>query len=305
MPIPTSRTHENAVIQIDEKLCNGCGLCVNVCKDFCLVLKDKKAILSGQDLFGCIGCGHCMMVCPKAAITIEGRCTSAEDLMDIPFKADASTYKELLSLMQRRRSMREYKDVPVEKELIEKILAAASTAPMGLPPSDVHVLVLDNKEKVRAFTEDFCAYLESQKWIFSNWILFLIRPFIRKETHVFFRDFLKPCVDCYIGFMKKGQNVVTYDAPVALYFYGSAYSDPADPSVAATYAMMAAESLGLGTCMLGAIHPMIQNGKKAEKFREMHGIRNKSRDGLFLIIGYPSIKYVKTIGRTFASVDGL
>jgi len=31
MPIPTSRTHENAVILIDEKLCNGCGLCVTIC----------------------------------------------------------------------------------------------------------------------------------------------------------------------------------------------------------------------------------------------------------------------------------
>jgi len=305
MPIPTSRTHENAVILIDDKLCNGCGLCVTVCKDFSLTLKDKKAVLSGQDLFGCIGCGHCMMVCPKAAISIEGRCTSAKDLMDVPSKADASTYKELLSLMQRRRSMREFKDVPVEKELIDKVIAAATTAPMGLPPSDVHVLVLNSKEKVHAFSVDFCAYLETQKWIFSKWFLVLLRPFLRKDVYAFYRDFLKPCLDCYTDFMKKGQNIVTYDAPVALYFYGSAFSDPADPSVAATYAMLAAESLGLGTCMLGAIHPMIQNGKQAKKFREMHGIRNKSRDGLFLIIGYPSVKYVKTIGRTFASVDGL
>jgi nitroreductase len=57
--------------------------------------------------------------------------------------------------------------------------------------------------------------------------------------------------------------------------------DVADPIVAATYAMIAAESLGLGTCMLGAKHPLIQNGKAAQKFREKHGIRYKSREGLF------------------------
>ncbi|MFZ4465107.1 MAG: nitroreductase, partial [Bacteroidales bacterium] len=47
-----------------------------------------------------------------------------------------------------------------------------------------------------------------------------------------------------------------------LYFYGSPYADPADPLIAATYAMIAGESLCLGTCMIGAVHPFIQNGSK-------------------------------------------
>ena len=103
--------------------------------------------------------------------------------------------------------------------------------------------------------------------------------------------------------MKEGENVVTYDAPLAIYFYGSPYCDPADPIVAATYAMIAGESLGLGTCMLGAIHPLIQSGKPAGRFREKYGIRFKSREGIFVIFGYSSVKYSKGITRTFASVN--
>ncbi len=34
MAIPTSRTKEDAQIRIDVDLCNDCGLCVTVCKDF-------------------------------------------------------------------------------------------------------------------------------------------------------------------------------------------------------------------------------------------------------------------------------
>ena len=102
--------------------------------------------------------------------------------------------------------------------------------------------------------------------------------------------------------MKKGDNWVTYDAPLAMYFYGSPYCDPADPIVTATYAMLAAESLGLGTCMLGGIHPMIQDGRKARIFREKHGIKYASREGLFVIMGYPAVKYHRGIRRTFASV---
>jgi nitroreductase len=102
--------------------------------------------------------------------------------------------------------------------------------------------------------------------------------------------------------MKKGVDLVTYDAPLAMYFYGSPYCDPADPIIAATYAMIAGESLGLGTCMLGGIHPMIQSGEKAKKFREKHGIKFPSREGVFVIMGYPKVKYAKGIHRTFASV---
>jgi len=88
-----------------------------------------------------------------------------------------------------------------------------------------------------------------------------------------------------------------------IYFYGSPYSDPADPVVAATYAMIAGESLGLGSCMLGAIHPFIQNGKRARRFRESHNIKYKSREGLFVAFGYPAVKYSKGIKRTFASSE--
>lgn len=58
-----------------------------------------------------------------------------------------------------------------------------------------------------------------------------------------------------------------------MYFYGSPYTDPADPIVAATYSMIAAETLGLGTCMLGGVHPFIQKGRKAKEFRKKQGIK--------------------------------
>jgi nitroreductase len=117
-----------------------------------------------------------------------------------------------------------------------------------------------------------------------------------------FRKFIRPTFDLYIGEMEKGVNMVTYDAPLAIYFYGSPYCDPADPIIAATTAMYAAESLGLGPCMLGAIHPLIQFGSKAKKFRKKYGIKYPSREGIFVIFGYPAVKYQKGVKRTFASV---
>ncbi len=305
MPITTSRTTENGRIFIDTLACNGCGLCVEVCKDFSLAIENGKAVESTYALFGCIACGHCMAVCPCDAISIQGRHLSPADLFPVPEKADAASYESLLTLFQRRRSIREFKDKPVERELIDQVLRTAATAPMGIPPSDVNVLVLESKEQVLQFSKDYCEYLKSLRWMVSGWFITLMRPFWGKANADMFRDFIRPLISKYTKSMDKGENMVMYDAPVALYFYGSPLTDPADPLIAATYAMTAAESLGLGTCMLGAIHPFIQSGKGARTFREKYGIRFKSREGLVVIMGYPRIKFKKGIHRTFAHIDHL
>lgn len=302
MAIPTTRTKEKAEIIIHEEKCNGCGLCVSVCKDFSLQIIDKKVALTDTPVFGCIGCGHCMAICPNDAIEIYGREISPADLFELPIKENSANYEQVFSLYQRRRSIREFKDKPVEKELIDKIVEAAKTAPMGLPPSDVNLLILGNREKVNEFSKDFCEHLDGMKWFVSDWFLSLMRPFWGKPADEMFKGFVKPMFKIFTGGMKMGNNHVLYDAPLAIYFYGSPYTDPADPIITATYAMLVAESLGLGTCMIGSIHPLIQNGKKAKLFREKHGIKYKSREGLFVIFGYPAVKYKKGIRRTVASI---
>lgn len=304
MAIPTSRTNETAEIRINRDKCNGCGLCVDICSDLSLKMENGIAVKSSSAIFGCMGCGHCMAVCPTGAIEIYGRTISPEDVFDLPSKESTADFNQILSLFQRRRSVRKFKDRIIEPEIIDKILAAAKTAPMGLPPSDVHILVLDSKEKSRAFAKDFCVFLESVKWLVSGWFLTLMRPFWGKTNNDMFKGFIRPMVYEYTGKMSENVNVVNYDAPLSIYFYGSPFADPADPLIAATYAMIAAESLGLATCMIGGVHPFIQNGPKARKFREKYNIKYPSREGLIVIFGYPAVHFKKGIRRSFAEVNG-
>ena len=303
MSVPTSRTEEAAIISIDQEKCNGCGKCVTVCKDFEFKIVAGKAVPSDQPLFGCIACGHCLAICPEGAIRVSGRTLTPEDLFLLTEMPAKTKYVELMQLLQSRRSIREFKEKPVPEEVIAKIIEAAQTAPMGIPPSDVNLLVMYGTEKVRQFSSDFCNLLDKTRWFVSGWFMALMGLFYDKKTMRFYKKFMRPVFDIYIGSMKKGEDVVTYDAPVAIYFYGSPYCDPADPIIAATYAMIAAESLGLGTCMLGAIHPFLQNGSVAAKFRTKYDIRFKSREGLVLILGYPKVKYERGIRRSFANVD--
>lgn len=65
------------IIKIDEKKCNGCGLCIPNCPEGALRIIDGKARLI-SDLF-CDGLGACIGHCPEGAISIVEREASEYD----------------------------------------------------------------------------------------------------------------------------------------------------------------------------------------------------------------------------------
>jgi len=69
------------IIQIDEDLCNGCGICVPNCHEGALQIIDGKARLI-SDLF-CDGLGACIGHCPEGAIEIIEREAEAYNEMAV------------------------------------------------------------------------------------------------------------------------------------------------------------------------------------------------------------------------------
>lgn len=59
------------IIKIDEKKCNGCGLCISACAELAIQIVDGKARLISEKY--CDGLGACLLECPEGAITIEER----------------------------------------------------------------------------------------------------------------------------------------------------------------------------------------------------------------------------------------
>lgn len=170
---------------------------------------------------------------------------------------------------------------------------------MGLPPSDVGVMVLNSKEKVKQFSFDFIDLLDRMKWMVSPASLAMMRPFMRKDDYLLFKSFVIPMVSCFTESRKRDKNYLLYDAPLAIMFYAN-MSDPADPYIAATYATLAAESLGLGACMIGSVGPFLKNTGK--DFKKKYGLPSKMRDSIIVIFGYPQVKFSKTVKRTFEKV---
>ena len=59
------------IITIDEKKCNGCGLCVSACHEGAICMVAGKAKLLREDY--CDGLGDCLPACPMNAISFEER----------------------------------------------------------------------------------------------------------------------------------------------------------------------------------------------------------------------------------------
>jgi nitroreductase/NAD-dependent dihydropyrimidine dehydrogenase PreA subunit len=298
MPIVTRRAKGNAEVIIDHELCNLCGLCVNVCKGPLYIENDRLQV-DQSILFGCIGCGQCAAVCPQKCIVIEGREMSAKDLIDLPPREQRADYEQLQALLLGRRSIRDFKHQEVEAEVIQKILDAVSTAPMGLPPSEVQVLVLQGFDSVKEFASDMVEVFKSKKWLFSPLALGIMRPFIGKEAYDLMKTFAAPLPDLFSDKMVKGEDLLLYGAPLAMYFHASPTSDPLDFAIAGTYAMLAAESLGLGTCMIGTVAPFLKYRNPVSK---KYGIPTENNQGIMIIFGYPKYKYTRSIKRSLGGV---
>jgi len=96
-----------------------------------------------------------------------------------------------------------------------------------------------------------------------------------------------------------GEDWLFYDAPLVLRFSGSAYSDPADCAVVASLAMLAGESLGLGSCMLGFPGYIFRYSKP---LREKYVLPPKIQPGLTVVFGYPRFTPRNAVRRRFREV---
>jgi nitroreductase len=112
------------------------------------------------------------------------------------------------------------------------------------------------------------------------------------------RDFVKPLLKMLVEQRRQGVDSFTYNAPAALLFHHGPAADGADCTIAATYAMLAAESLGLGSCMLGTSVGLTH----AKAFKAKYGIPPKDKVELTLVLGYTAEKFCKGVRRRLASV---
>jgi len=290
--------HEKGVPAIDTATCTGCGLCARTCSDDMFLIENGKARIGGGFFMGCIACGHCVAVCPTSSITVSGRGMTPGDAFELATASERATPDQLQAMLDARRSIRRFQKRDVDRATIDRILVMTSTAPMGIPPSDVGVVVFHERERVQAFAADACDAFRRMAWFFHPATLAVMRPLLGKENYEAMRDFVRPLIKILVEERGKGRDLFAYDAPAAMLFHHGPMADPADCHIAATYAMLAAESFGLGSCMLGTTAGL----NHAKPFKQKYGIPAKNKIGLALVFGYPAETFRRGVRRQLASV---
>lgn len=295
MAVKHSRYHEAGMVEVDRKRCTLCGLCVRTCPAEVLALEADT--IQQQDVgLGCIACGHCMMVCPAECISVNGRNLTAADLKPLPPPDERADAEALQALFVSRRSVRHFLPREIAPELLERIVEMASSAPMGIPPWDVGVTTVAGFDKVRELAGKMVDGYRGMLKIFRPGLLKLMRPLLGRARYETFSDFILPLGRMYLETWDAGRDTVFHGAPAVMIFHHSPYAGEPDAVIACTYAMLAAEALGLGSCMIGGAPPILQRNKA---LCERLGIPRDNSPALALILGYSAVPFKRGVVRRF------
>jgi NAD-dependent dihydropyrimidine dehydrogenase PreA subunit len=109
------------LINVDREKCNKDGICIAECPAQVLRIDhgDEYPTTTPDFEEVCIECGHCVAVCPTGAFSLEWlspeECPAIrKELMLSPEQAE--------QFLRSRRSIRVFKDKPVERAKLEKLI---------------------------------------------------------------------------------------------------------------------------------------------------------------------------------------
>lgn len=241
-------------IVIDADKCVGCGLCSKVCVAHNLEIKNKKV---NKVMDSCIMCGQCSAVCPKEAISLEGfddrQIKKTEDIRLNP--------DDVLHTIRFRRSVRNFKEEKVTKEVIEQILEAGRLTHTAKNMQDVSFVVLD-KEKDR----------------------------IEKMAVKVFKT-VKPIADLFSPMARNNKindSFFFFKAPIVIVILAK---DKTNGILAAQNMEFVAEANGLGALYSG-FFTMAANASR--KIRKEIGVPKGKKVAMTLVLGYPDVKYLRS-----------
>jgi len=279
---------------INLDLCNKCKFCIEVCPCNIIGLNDKDEISFIKDRESiCLHCGQCMAICSTKAISVNG--LSYEDnFVELP--VNNVNYSVFADFLANRRSIRNFKDKPIPKEVILKIIKSIEYAPYGAEPEKINITVINNRKTIETALPYISVFLDDiVKWVDNPIASFMIKRKKGEETFNTIKNHLYPISKSGNYKLKFGDRI-TRGAPALIIFHAEkgAEEHTNNSLIYATYTILTAHSLGLGATMIGIVPAAIN---KVSKVKEIFKIPKNNEAVMSVIIGYPKYKYKRTIKR--------
>jgi nitroreductase len=170
-----------------------------------------------------------------------------------------------------RRSVRSYSDKEVPDEIIREMIRAGTYAPTAVNKQPWRFVVVKNRQLIDEYDNR-----------------------ARKAFLAAFKDTENPDLVRYVQYLSKPTTRILYGAPVFILVFASPdVIDENDCALAAENMMLAAHSLGLGSCWIGLASGL---GNDAEFLKEA-GVPEGHKLIAPLIFGYPARENLKAPAR--------
>ena len=266
--------------------CSECMLCVRDCVMGVWRNVDGKSLPLHTEM--CNGCSHCIAVCPCDAIIHNG--LKKEEVSDVPVKnLSPDAYRDTII---SRRSIRQFKNQPVPREVIEKILDVARYAPTARNQQETGYVVITNQRLIEETTQGLFRLGSSLYNKTKNGAGRLLARATGLSRNPYFNlmDYVQE------QNAEKGRDFILHNAPVVILMHGpkrkAFISD--DCNIAATTIINYAHTLGLGTCFVGMMTLLL---RFSGRLRKKLGVPGNRRVYVTLVMGYPAYGYRKTVSR--------
>lgn len=271
------------MMNVNTEKCIGCGKCVEDCFVRDIEIVGGKAKINNKT---CIKCGHCIAICPKNAVsTDEYNMREIKEYNEKEFSIDAD---KLMNFIKFRRTVRQFKDKDVEKEKINKIIQAGRFTQTGSNMQDVSYIVV--KENIEGLKE---LAFESLKNIGKH----MLADFNLNNS--IFKRYAQTWIKMYSDYQKdpKQNDRLFFNAPIVIVVTANSIVNGA---LASSNMELMTDALGLGTLFSGFF---LMAAKDNQKIKDLLGIKEGKEIATCMVIGYPDVKYLRTVPRKDADVS--
>jgi nitroreductase/Pyruvate/2-oxoacid:ferredoxin oxidoreductase delta subunit len=274
---------EDFKVLVDSEKCIQCRLCAIECPS---KTAGTNEILANQFSPHCDRCFHCYAICPQDAIQVEG----VEKVM--ASESPQIEYPQLLQFLKDRRSIRKFNQEPVPNKYLNLLTDTTKYSPTGGNAQDFSITIINNQETRRELEDEIINYYDRiVRMLRFPVVRFFMKFFGDAKVKETARDdeFFIKIEDIYSR-MKAGEKNIFYNAPVVMLFHTRRLLPTAmeDCILGAYNVVLAATSLGLGTCFVSLSQQAISSSRSIKRGLDI------PRDDIVyvvLVLGFPAINY--------------
>jgi nitroreductase/NAD-dependent dihydropyrimidine dehydrogenase PreA subunit len=270
------------MIVVDREKCEGCGQCVRICHEDCMVLGEDGVSIE-TDL--CSTCTQCIAICPQQALSWDNVAPVAYDRTRMP------TAEQLDELFKERRTIRIFKRDKVDRALLEEIVHYGIYAPT-------------NNYALRAIVVDDPDVMVGLDRILLQFVARIYNLFFRSRIVFSLIRMITPAIDAKDKVKMEGnlaQGGTFKDPPAALVFIVGdrriALSE-ASAQYALYNMILYAQVKGIGSRLKGTGQIVLDRSKGA---RQRLGLQKHEHILGTLELGYPAVRFRNKVrGKTLS-----